>query len=361
MVDTVEMVDPGLPPGEHVAARFHTCDFDYHLPPDLIAQTPAEPRDSARLLVLDRARRALDHRTFRDLPDLLRPDDVLVANDSRVLPARLLGHRTTGGAVEALLLHPLGADEWTALVRPGRRIRDGETLVFGDGALTATVLERQEGGERRLRLHAATGSVWDAIHRTGAVPLPPYIRNAVADPERYQTVYARTEGSVAAPTAGLHFTAELLQRVQERGISAYHVTLHVGAGTFKPVQHDDPADHVMHAEWASLDTATATALAAARHEGRRIVAVGTTTVRVLETAAQGGRIRPFSGWTGIFIQPGYRFQAVDAMITNFHLPRSTLLMLVSAFAGKDLIDTTYAAAIAHHYRFYSFGDAMLIQ
>jgi S-adenosylmethionine:tRNA ribosyltransferase-isomerase len=338
-----------------------TSDFDYDLPPELIAQTPAEPRDSARLLVVDRARGLLDHRVFHELPDILRPGDVLVANNSRVLPARLLGHRAgTGGAVEALLLRDLGEDEWMALVRPGRRIRPGETLVFAGGDLVATVLERGEGGERRLRLHAARGTAWDAIHRAGVVPLPPYIHAPLADPERYQTIYARAEGSVAAPTAGLHFTPNLLERLHERDIALRHVTLHVGAGTFKPLQGEDPAVHTMHAEWAELDAATAADLNAARAQGRRLVAVGTTTVRVLETAARAGELRPFRGWTDVFIVPGHRFRAVDALITNFHLPRSTLLLLVSAFAGKELIARAYAAAIAQRYRFYSFGDAMLI-
>lgn len=340
-----------------------TSDFDYHLPPDLIAQTPAEPRDSSRLLVVDRATGGLRCHVFRDLPDLLRPDDVLVLNDSRVLPARLIGHRTgTGGAVEVLLLHEDAPDRWVAMVRPGRRIRMGDVLAFDGGALTANVVEQRDGGERllHLHLHAGGGTVRDAIHRAGAVPLPPYIHTPLADPERYQTVYARDEGSVAAPTAGLHLTPGLLERLHERGIAIYHVTLHVGAGTFKPVQGEELAAHRMHAEWASLDAGTAGALNAARAAGRRLVAVGTTTVRVLETAAGGGELRALDGWTGIFITPGYRFQAVDAMVTNFHLPRSTLLMLVSAFAGKRLIDRAYAEAIARRYRFYSFGDAMLI-
>ena len=250
----------------HTAMR--TADFDYDLPPELIAQTPTEPRDSARLLVLDRAGNRLEHRVFHELPDILRPGDVLVANNSRVLPARLLGRRAgTGGAVEALLLHELDDDEWSALVRPGRRIRPGETLLFAAGGLSATVLEHREGGERRLRLHTATGTVWDAIHRAGVVPLPPYIHAPLADPGRYQTVYARDEGSVAAPTAGLHFTPGLLGRLQERGMALRHVTLHVGAGTFKPVQGEDPAAHTMHAEWAELDAETATSLNAARAEG----------------------------------------------------------------------------------------------
>jgi S-adenosylmethionine:tRNA ribosyltransferase-isomerase len=338
-----------------------TSEFDYDLPPELIAQTPAEPRDSARLLLLDRTGSRLEHRVFHELPDILRPGDVLVANNSRVLPARLRGRRAgTGGAVEALLLHERGDDEWSALVRPGRRIRPGETLLFASGGLVATVLDRGEGGERRLRLHAAAGTVWDAIHRAGVVPLPPYVHTPLADAGRYQTVFARDEGSVAAPTAGLHFTPGLLKRLQERGMALRYVTLHVGAGTFKPVQGEDPAAHTMHAEWAELEAETATYLNAARAEGRRLVAVGTTTVRVLETAARDGELRPFRGWTDIFIVPGYRFRAVDALITNFHLPRSTLLLLVSAFAGKALIDHAYANAIAQRYRFYSFGDAMLI-
>jgi len=270
------------------------------------------------------------------------------------------------------------AEEWVAMVRPGRRIRPGDELIFGDGLLVATVLERLEGGERRLRLYtdAADVTVREAIGRVGATPLPPYIRAPLADPERYQTVYARPEGSVAAPTAGLHFTPQTLRALEDRGITMRHVTLHVGAGTFKPMSGDDPATHTMHQEWAELDAATAAYLNRARAQGRRIVAVGTTSVRVLETAATGkdgegreetegqegnGPLRPFSGWTDIFIRPGHVFRATDALITNFHLPRSTLLLLVSALAGNEAIDRAYREAIAHHYRFYSFGDAMLIE
>ena len=378
-------------------------DYDYDLPPRLIAQTPVEPRDSARLLTLDRATGRLGHHVFRELPDLLRPGDVLVANDSRVLPARLYGRRAgTGGAVEALLLREDAPDEWVALVRPGRRIRPGDTLILDgqpaesagpspDGnpqvvgaygirpgapseykgqpeagvpdtspLLTATVLDRLEGGERRLRLRAATGTVREAIHRLGVTPLPPYIHAPLRDPERYQTVYARDEGSVAAPTAGLHFTPDTLRRLRERGVTLRHVTLHVGAGTFKPMAGEDIGEHVMHREWAVLDAGTARALDEARGAGRRVIAVGTTSVRVLESAATPEGLRPYAGWTDIFIQPGHQFRAVDGMITNFHLPRSTLLLLVSAFAGKGLIDKAYAAAIAREYRFYSFGDAMLM-
>jgi S-adenosylmethionine:tRNA ribosyltransferase-isomerase len=338
-----------------------TSDFSYDLPPELIAQTPVEPRDSARLLLVSRSLGSLTHRIFRELPELLRPGDVLVVNDSRVLPARLLGRRAqSGGAVEALLLHSVEPDEWIALVRPSRRVRPGEVLAF-EGGLQAEVLEHLESGERRLRLHTAQGTILDAIHRAGAVPLPPYIHAPLADPERYQTIYARAEGSVAAPTAGLHFTSSLLDSLAARGITLRRVTLHVGAGTFKPVQSDEIAAHRMHAEWATIDQATAGDLRAARAEGRRVVAVGTTAVRVLETAASGGSIAPFSGWTDLFITPGFQFRAVDALITNFHLPRSTLLMLVSAFAGKPLIDRAYAEAIARGFRFYSFGDAMLIE
>jgi S-adenosylmethionine:tRNA ribosyltransferase-isomerase len=338
-----------------------TSDFTYELPPDLIAQTPLEPRDSARLLVVSRRSGSLAHRIFRDLPEIMRPGDMMVVNDSRVLPARLLGHRDqSGGAVEALLLYCVEPDEWIALVRPGRRIRPGEVLTF-EGGLRAEVLERLDGGVRRLRLHAEQGTTLDAIHRAGAVPLPPYIHAPLADPERYQTIYARAEGSVAAPTAGLHFTPGLLDCLAARSIGLRRVTLHVGAGTFKPVQSDEIAAHRMHAEWATIDEATAHDLNAARADGRRIVAVGTTAVRVLETAARGGAMAPFSGWTDLFITPGFQFRAVDALLTNFHLPRSTLLMLVSAFAGKQLIDRAYAEAIARGYRFYSFGDAMLIE
>ena len=410
------------------------ADYDYHLPSRLIAQTPVEPRDSARLLVLDRATGGLDHHTFRDLPDLLRPGDVLVANNSRVLPARLYGRRAgSGGAVEVLLLREdfgAGPDVWIALVRPGRRIRPGEVLLLDgrppatanttsgavstgsagilpahgrgepgpraadtlgtnvgwldgqrtDGQrtdagapseydtsapdepplLTATVLDSLEGGERRLRLRAAEGTVRAAIHRVGVTPLPPYIHAPLRDPERYQTVYARDEGSVAAPTAGLHFTPDTLQRLQARGVTLRHVTLHVGAGTFKPMGGEEVAEHVMHAEWAELDAATAAALNAARDEGRRVIAIGTTSVRVLESAATPEGLRAYAGWTDIFITPGHTFRAVDGLITNFHLPRSTLLLLVGAFASKELIDKAYAEAIAKEYRFYSFGDAMLI-
>jgi len=411
------------------------ADYDYHLPSHLIAQTPVEPRDSARLLVLDRATSGMDHHIFRDLPDLLRPGDVLVANNSRVLPARLYGRRAgSGGAVEILLLREddeAGPDVWIALVRPGRRIRPGETLLldgqpqtagaspltvqptagvlsigsagilpalgrgepdprasdtlgtnagrldgqqtdasapsrYDAGApdetplLTATVLDSLEGGERRLRLHAAEGTVRAAIHRVGVTPLPPYIHAPLRAPERYQTVYARDEGSVAAPTAGLHFTSDTLRRLRERGVEVRHVTLHVGAGTFKPMAGEEVAAHVMHAEWAELDAATAAELNGARAAGRRVIAVGTTSVRVLESAATAAGLRPYAGWTDIFITPGHTFRAVDGLITNFHLPRSTLLLLVGAFATKELIDKAYAEAIAKAYRFYSFGDAMLI-
>ncbi len=410
-------------------------DYDYDLPPRLIAQTPVEPRDSARLLVLDRATGGMNHHIFHDLPDLLRPGDVLVANNSRVLPARLYGRRAgSGGAVEVLLLREddeASPDVWIALVRPGRRIRPGETLLLDgqpqtagaspltaqpttgvistgsagvppahgrgepdpralntlrtnvgwlDGQrteasapsgydtsapdelplLTATVLDTLEAGERRLHLHATKGTVRAAIHRVGVTPLPPYIHAPLRDPERYQTVYARDEGSVAAPTAGLHFTPDTLQRLQARGVTLRHVTLHVGAGTFKPMAGEEVAAHVMHAEWAELDAATAAALNTARDEGRRVIAVGTTSVRVLESAATPEGLRPYAGWTDIFITPGHTFRAVDGLITNFHLPRSTLLLLVGALASKELIDKAYAEAITEEYRFYSFGDAMLI-
>lgn len=361
MVEAVRSAHPhaggGVP-----AATMRTADFDYVLPPELIAQVPAEPRDCARLLVLDRFTQVVRHHIFRELPALLRPGDVLIANDSRVLPARLSGRRAgTGGAVEALLLTELAGDEWVALVRPARRVRAGETLVFGDGLLEATVLECLDGGERRLGLSARDASVREAIFKIGVAPLPPYIHAPLADPERYQTVYGRVEGSVAAPTAGLHFTPELLARLLKRGIDLRYVTLHVGPGTFKPVRSEDIARHRMHAERVELDLATAEALNAARASGRRLVAVGTTAVRVLEAASSDGVPRPLSGSTNIFITPGYRFRSVDAMITNFHLPRSTLLMLVSAFAGKTSVDVAYAEAIAQRYRFYSFGDAMLIE
>ena len=349
-------------------------DFDYTLPPERIAQTPVEPRDSSRLLVVHRATGALEHRIFRDVIEYLRPGDLLVANQSRVLPARLMGVKEgTGGQVEVLLLSArgdVGPNCWEALVRPGKRIHTGQRLSFGDGALLADVLEPTEAGGRVVQLIAREGTVAEAVAKVGVTPLPPYIHERLTDAERYQTVYAREPGSAAAPTAGLHFTTELLERVEAMGVGIAYVTLHIGLDTFRPVEKDDLTDHVMHSEEIEMTAATAERINATRAAGGRIIAVGTTSVRTLEAVAQitasEGKVdqtrivQPYLGRTRLFITPGYRFRAVDAMITNFHLPRSTLLALVSAFAGRELILRAYQEAIEREYRFYSFGDAMLL-
>jgi S-adenosylmethionine:tRNA ribosyltransferase-isomerase len=344
----------------------HTSDFDYDLPPELIAQTPIEPRDSSRLLTLDRASGRTEHRHFYDILDYLRPGDVMVFNQSRVIPARLYGRRKdSGGRVELLLLRREGPGTWEALGKPGRRLRPGVNLIMGSteaGAeIEVEVLDSNAEGIKRVRLSAE-----DGIDRLGQVPLPPYIHQKLDDPERYQTVYARQPGSVAAPTAGLHFTDSLLQRIQQAGAVLAFATLHVGLDTFRPIQGDDPTQHQIHTEYYEVTDGTADILNRARQEKRRIIAVGTTSVRVLEQIGQdmvkAGRpeISPASGQADLFILPGHQFRLVDAMITNFHLPRSTLLMLVSAFAGRELILRAYQEAMTLRYRFYSFGDAMLI-
>jgi S-adenosylmethionine:tRNA ribosyltransferase-isomerase len=348
------------------------ADFDYHLPPERIAQTPVEPRDSSRLLVVHRDTGVFDHRIFRDIGDYLRPGDLLVANQSRVLPARLHGMKAgTGGQAELLLLavrNDLGPDCWEALVRPGRRLREGQQIIFGEGALTAEVLSRTPSGGRIVRLSARDGEVARAIERLGSVPLPPYIHEPLADNERYQTVYARRPGSAAAPTAGLHFTPELLEQLKERGIDTVFVTLHIGLDTFRPIAEDNLEHHTMHSEEIEVDAETAARINATRAAGGRIVAVGTTAVRTLEAVAelaaeQGAGdtlVVPYRGRTSLFLRPGSPFRAVDIMLTNFHLPRSTLIVLVSAFAGRELTLRAYEEAVACGYRFYSFGDAMLI-
>ena len=354
-------------------------DFDYALPSERIAQTPLEPRDSARLLVIQRDTGALEHRIFRDVVDYLRPGDLLVANQSRVLPARLLGVKEgSGGRVELLLLAAradLGHDRWEALARPGKRIHTGQRLIFGEGALVAEVEGAATSGGRIVRLVPREGTVAEAVARVGATPLPPYIHEKLADPERYQTVYAREPGSAAAPTAGLHFTRELLERVEALGVGVAYVTLHIGLDTFRPVEKDDLGEHVMHSEWIEVSEETARRVNATRAAGGRVIAVGTTSTRTLEAVAAlaaerdalaGEVVMPYQGRTALFITPGYQFRAVDALITNFHLPKSTLLAMVSAFAaptdpaGRDLILRAYAEAIALEYRFYSFGDATLI-
>ncbi len=346
-------------------------DFDYTLPPERIAQSPVGPRDSSRLLATHRDTGAFEHRIFRQITDYLRPGDLLVANQSRVLPARLRGVKAeAGGQVEVLLLSArgdVGPNCWEALVKPGRRVHAGQRLSFGEGALLADVLETTPSGGRVIRLTAREGTVAEAVERIGVTPLPPYIHEPLADAERYQTVYARDPGSAAAPTAGLHFTTELLAQVETMGVGVAYVTLHIGLDTFRPVEKDDLSEHVMHSEEIELTEATAARINATRAAGGRIIAVGTTSVRTLEAVAQlaaeagaEGVVTPYRGRTRLFITPGYQFRAVDAMITNFHLPRSTLLALVSAFAGRELIARAYEEAIAQGYRFYSFGDAMLL-
>jgi len=348
-----------------------TAEFDYALPPELIAQTPIEPRDAARMLVVRRCDGTLAHRRFFNLVDYLASGDLLVLNESRVIPARLQARKVpSGGRVELLLLTRHDAQTWEALVS-GRRARTGTRLRIGaaPGAPNTPVLEADIVGETPSggRLIRFAAPVDDLLESLGEVPLPPYIHTPLADRERYQTIYARTRGSVAAPTAGLHFTPELFAALEAQGVGRAIVTLHIGLDTFRPVQEERVEEHVIHREWCEIGAATAQAIAEARRRGKRVVAVGTTTVRVLETAARRAEeagaaepIIPFSGWTDLFIYPGYRFRVVDALITNFHLPRSTLLMLVSAFAGRELIRRAYEEAVRERYRFYSFGDAMLI-
>ena len=331
-----------------------TSDFDYELPPELIAQIPIEPRDHSRLLIVNRADGSVAHRHFYDLPDLLCKGDVLVFNDSRVLPARLFGHRVGyEGKVEILLLRRIEPCVWEVLVKPSRRIDTGARIQL-DG-LQCEVLERREGAIRIVHF-----SNEEALECAGKVPLPPYIHRHLDNPERYQTVYARVKGSAAAPTAGLHFTPELLRRLQDRGVDFAFTTLHVGLDTFVPVRVDDPEKHHIHKEYCQLSPDVARQLSTAKSQGRCIIAVGTTSVRVLEQASIDGKFRPFDGWADLFILPGYKFHTVDAMITNFHLPRTTLVMMVSAFAGRELISKAYEEAIKERYRFYSFGDAMVI-
>lgn len=337
--------------------RLRTEDFDYELPEELIAQRPVTPRDASRLLVADKRTGRLQHKTFRDLPEFLAPGDVLVRNDTRVIPARLLGVKApTGGRVELLLVRRLSRDTWEALVRPGRRVAPGAVLSFGDGLLTAQVLERTEGGGRIVRFRSV-GPLDEALQQAGQVPLPPYIHEDLEDPERYQTVYAREAGSSAAPTAGLHFTQRVLDELKRRGAHITDVTLHVGPGTFRPVKAEYVDEHDMHAEYYHIPEAAAVAVQEAKREGRRVIAVGTTTARALESWAATGET---AGWTDLFIYPGYRWRVVDGLLTNFHLPRSSLLMLVSALLGRERTLAAYREAVKERYRFFSFGDAMLI-
>lgn len=340
-----------------------TSDFDYDLPADRIAQTPIEPRDASRLLVVHRPSGELTHRSFAAIGDYLRPGDILVANDSRVLPVRLHGRKESGGQVEVLLLTRVSDVRWEALVR-GHRLRPGLVIELTAPAaptLRAHIVAELAAGSRLIEFERPP---LPELARLGEVPLPPYIHEPLRDAERYQTIYARVSGSAAAPTAGLHFTPTLIERLAAQGIGFAFITLHIGLDTFRPLRVERIADHQMHHEWAELTPAAAAAIEAHRRAGGRCVAVGTTAVRVLETASRQpgseGSLRPFSGWTNLFLTPGAVFHTVDALITNFHLPRSTLLMLVSAFAGKPLIDRAYTAAIQQGYRFFSFGDAMLL-
>lgn len=338
-----------------------TSDFDFELPEELIAQTPLEKRDTSRLLVLDQHTGVTKHMHFFDLPQLLRPGDCLVLNDSRVLPARLLGHREPGGgAVEVLLLVDRGDKVWECLVRPGRKVRTGCKLSFGDGLLTAEVVEVLENGNRLVRF-AYEGIFLELLDKLGKMPLPPYIKAELNDPERYQTVYSREVGSAAAPTAGLHFTKELLKRLEDMGVRECYVTLHVGLGTFRPVKEEEITEHEMHSEYCVISAETAEIINRTKREGGRVICVGTTSCRTIESwAAEDGTMKESAGWTNIFIYPGYRFKVLDGLITNFHLPQSTLVMLVSALAGREHILNAYQEAVEQKYRFFSFGDAMFI-
>ena len=338
-----------------------TSDFYYDLPEELIAQKPVYPRDSSRLMVIDRKKDTIEHRIFRDVIEYLNPGDVLVVNETRVIPARLYGVKSeTGGAIEFLLLKRLNLTDWEVILKPGKRAKPGAEFIFGEGKLKATILSIGEDGGRTVRF------TWDGVFEEildelGQMPLPPYIHERLEDRNRYQTVYAKTDGSAAAPTAGLHFTPELLDRIREKGIDVVPVLLHVGLGTFRPVKEENVDDHHMHSEYYEVTEEQAERINAARNGGGRVICVGTTSVRTLETVADdSGVIHAGSGFTQIFIKPGVRIKAVDALITNFHLPESTLLMLVSAFIGRETALKAYETAVKERYRFFSFGDAMLI-
>lgn len=338
-----------------------TSDFMYDLPEELIAQTPVEPRDSSRLLVVDRETGATCDRHFRDIIDYLKPGDALVVNETRVIPARLYGVRPTGGACEILLLKQKGPKLWETLVRPGKKLRPGAEVIFGDGKMKAIIEETTEGGGRIVRFECE-GTFEAALDELGEMPLPPYIHEKLQDRDRYQTVYAKNDGSAAAPTAGLHFTPELMQRIREKGVEIIPVLLHVGLGTFRPVKAEDLDDHEMHSEYYEISEESAEKIRRIKANGGRVIAVGTTSVRTLETVgSKHGGIVADSGWTQIFIYPGYQWSVVDALITNFHLPGSTLIMLVSALMGREQTLAVYNEAVAKKYRFFSFGDAMFIQ
>ena len=337
-----------------------TSDFDFYLPEELIAQTPLMRRDASRLLTLDKHTGETGHRHFYELPQFLRAGDCLVLNNSRVIPARLIGHRPTGGVCEVLLLTDKGDNVWECLVRPGRKLKPGAQVLFGDGQLTATIEAEVEDGKRLVRFHYQ-GIFLEVLEQLGKMPLPPYIKAELQDNERYQTVYSKVVGSAAAPTAGLHFTPELLEQIREKGVKVCYVTLHVGLGTFRPVKADNILDHEMHSEFCMISQETADIINETTRSGGRVICVGTTSCRTIESFAnEDGTMTERSGWTNIFIYPGYRFKVLDALITNFHLPQSTLIMLVSALAGREQVLSAYAQAVQERYRFFSFGDAMLI-
>lgn len=335
-------------------------DFYFDLPEELIAQTPLEQRDASRLLLLNKNTGEIAHGHFFDLPDYLNPGDCLVLNDSRVLPARLMGNRLTGGTVEVVLLRDLGGGKWECLTRPGRKTKPGTDLTFGDGLLTATVTDALDDGNKVLQFHY-DGIFLEILDQLGKMPLPPYIKAELQDRERYQTVYSRKIGSAAAPTAGLHFTEDLLDKIRAKGVRVCFVTLHVGLGTFRPVKEEEILDHVMHSEYCAIPEDTARIINETKRSGSRVIAVGTTSCRTLESFTEpDGTVLAKGGWTDIFIYPGYTFKCIDALVTNFHLPESTLIMLVSALAGRENVLHAYQVAVEDRYRFFSFGDAMFI-
>ena len=339
-----------------------TSDFYYDLPPELIAQTPLERRDGSRLMLLNKKTGETQHRHFYELPQFLRSGDCLVLNDSRVLPARLLGRREpSGGAAVVLLLIDNGEKMWECLVRPGRKLHPGQKLSFGDGTLlTATIQEELPGGNRIVEFHY-DGIFLEILEQLGKMPLPPYIKEELNDPERYQTVYSKAVGSAAAPTAGLHFTKELLAQVEAMGVKVCYITLHVGLGTFRPVKEEDPTAHEMHSEYCMISQEVADIINETKKNGGRVICVGTTSCRTIESwAGEDGILKESAGWTNIYIYPGYRFKVLDALVTNFHLPESTLIMLVSALAGRENVLAAYQEAVQERYRFFSFGDAMFI-
>ena len=363
----MDTVKPDVILNERIGTDLKTSDFAYDLPPELIAQHPTDRRDASRLMVIHRADGSVEHRHFYDITDYIAPEDVLVINDSKVIPARLYGHAEgrEEARLELLLLRQHELDTWECLVKPGKRARIGARCVFGNGILTGEVTDILEEGNRLIRFsfdHEKYETIYNILHEIGLMPLPPYITEQLQDNDRYQTVYARTEGSTAAPTAGLHFTRELLEKLRDKGVAIAPVMLHVGLGTFRPVKETEITDHVMHTEFFSVPAASAELINSRRAAGGRVICVGTTSCRTLESASDAdGTVRAMSGDTGIFIYPGYRFKATDALITNFHLPESTLLMLVSAFYDREKMLAAYRTAVAERYRFFSFGDAMFIE